>query len=106
MNTIVQNNQLILQPEADLVASHIEVLRDAVLAQMKKHPDVTGVVLDATGVEIVDSLGVNLIIGIYRQAVAEAKTFEVINAGNRFIKVAQFFRFFSLFSINGESAAP
>ena len=106
MNAILQDNQLIMQPEADLVASHIEVLRDAVLTQMKKHPDVTGVVLDATGVEIVDSLGVNLIIGIYRQAVAEAKTFEVINAGNRFIKVAQFFRFFSLFRINGESTAP
>jgi hypothetical protein len=52
----------------------------------------------------VDSLGVNLIIGIYRQAVAEAKTFEIINAGSRFIKVAQFFRFYSLFSVNGETA--
>jgi urease beta subunit len=53
----------------------------------------------------VDSLGVNLIIGIYRQAVAEAKTFEIINAGDRFIKVARFFRFYSLFSVNGETAA-
>ena len=106
MNAILQDKRLILQPQADMVASHIEALRDAVLVQMKKHPDVAGVVLDAAGVEIVDSLGVNLIIGIYRQAVAETKTFEVINAGNRFIKVAQFFRFFSLFSINGESAAP
>jgi anti-anti-sigma factor len=105
MNAILQDNRLVLQPGTDLVASRIEALRNAALAEMKKHPDVTGVVLDATGVEIVDSLGVNLIIGIYRQAVAEAKTFEVTNAGSRFVKVAQFFRFFSLFSINGESAA-
>jgi len=104
MNAILQDKILVLQPGTDLVASHIEALRDAVLAEMKKHPGVTGVVLDATGVEIVDSLGVNLIIGIYRQAIAETKTFEVINAGSRFIKVAQFFRFFSLFSVNGETA--
>jgi len=104
MKAILQDKKLVLQPQADLVASQIEALRDAVLVPMKKHTDdVTGVVLDAAGVEIVDSLGVNLIIGIYRQAVAEAKTFEVINAGNRFTKVAQFFRFFSLFSINGET---
>ena len=105
MNAILQDKRLVLQPQADLVASQIEVLRDAVLTQMKKYPDVTGVVLDATGIEIVDSLGVNLIIGIYRQAVADTKTFEVINAGSRFIKVAQFFRFFSLFNVNGELAA-
>ena len=105
MNALLQDNRLVLQPQADLVASYIEVLRDAVLVQLKKYPHVAGVVFDATGIEIVDSLGVNLIIGIYRQAVAEAKTFEIINAGSRFIKVAQFFRFYSLFSVNGETAA-
>jgi anti-anti-sigma factor len=106
MNSNLLHNQLILQPQADLVASQIEVFRDSVLVLMKKNPDVTGVVLDATGIEIVDSLGVNLIIGIYRQAAAESKTFEIINAGEKFIKVARFFRFYSLFSVNGEATNP
>ena len=101
MNAILQDKRLVLQPQADLVASQIEVLRDAVLTQMKQEPDVTGVVRDATGIEIVDSLGVNLIIGIYRQAVADTKTFEVINAGSRFIKVAQMGKYRSeLFEMN------
>ncbi len=103
MNVIIQENRLIVQPQTDLIASHIEVLREAVLPVMKKHHSVTGVVLDATGIEIVDSLGVNLLIGIYRQAAAESKTFEIINAGEKFIKVARFFRFYSLFSVNGEA---
>jgi len=105
MKVLLQENSLVLQPETDLIASKIEELRNDVLAQMKKHPEAEAIVLDATGIEIVDSLGVNLIIGIYRQAVADSKSFEVINAGSRFIKVAQFFRFFSLFSINGETTA-
>jgi anti-anti-sigma factor len=103
MKALLKDNRLVLHPQTDLVASSIEVLRDAVFVQMKKHPGVCGVVLDATGIEIVDSLGVNLIIGIYRQAGAEAKTFSIINAGDKFIKVARFFRFYSLFSINGET---
>ena len=105
MKALLQGKSLVLQPETDLIASKIEELRNEVLSQMKKHPDAEAIVLDAAGIEIVDSLGVNLIIGIYRQAVADSKFFEVINAGSRFIKVAQFFRFFSLFSINGESTA-
>lgn len=106
MNVMIQANRLVLQPHIDLVASHIEVLREAVLPEMKKHHGVTGVVLDATGIEIVDSLGVNLIIGIYRQAAAESKTFEIINAGEKFVKVARFFRFYALFSVNGEAQNP
>jgi anti-anti-sigma factor len=103
MNTTIQENRLVLQPRTDLVASHIEALREAVLAQMKKHSTVNGIVVDATGIDIMDSLGVNLIIGIYRHASAESKTFEIINAGEKFIKVARFFRFYALFSVNGEA---
>lgn len=106
MKAFSQDNCLVLQPETDLIASKIEDLRNEVLAQMKKHAGARAIVLDAAGIEIVDSLGVNLVIGIYRQATADAKSFEVINAGSRFIKVARFFRFFSLFSINGEAETP
>lgn len=104
MKTFIQENRLVLEPQTDLIASHIEVLREAVLEAMKKHTGVSVVVVDAAGIEIVDSLGVNLIIGIYRQSAAESKSFEIINAGEKFIKVARFFRFYSLFSINGETA--
>jgi phosphoheptose isomerase len=48
-----KDNSLILHPESDLVASRIEHLRDAVLTQMKKHADVSHVVLDAKGIELV-----------------------------------------------------
>jgi anti-anti-sigma factor len=96
------NNTLILIPEEDLVASSIEKMRDSLLDELKKYPDVKNVVLDATGIMVVDSLGVNLIIGLYRQTKAESKSFEIIGAGEKFMKVATFFRFPSLFNIKTE----
>ncbi|MCK5544704.1 MAG: STAS domain-containing protein [Desulfobulbaceae bacterium] len=94
-----KDGALVLTPEIDLVASGIEKLRDSILAHFKENPDVSKVILDAAEIEVVDSLGVNLMIGLYRQADAESKEFEVINAGEKFMKVAKFFRFLSLFKV-------
>jgi ABC-type transporter Mla MlaB component len=83
------------------VASRIEEIRAAFLDKLKENPKVSKVVFDAAGIENVDSLGVNLIIGVFRQVKSEKKTFEIINAGEKFLKVAHFFQFPSLFTING-----
>ena len=44
----------------------------------------------------------NLVVGLYRQAVSESKTIEIIGAGENFMKVADFFRLTSLFPVRGE----
>jgi len=93
---------LFLTPEIDLVASKIEALRDSFLAKLKSHPSVLKVVFKADNVDVVDSLGVNLIIGIYRQVKSESKEFEITGAGQKFMKVANFFQFPSLFSVKGK----
>ena len=95
-----QRDTLYLEPKTDLVASQIERLRDSFLAKLKAYPNVSKVILKADNIEIVDSLGVNLIIGIYRQVHADAKTFEITGAGEKFLKVANFFQFYSLFNIH------
>lgn len=93
---------LYLVPETDLVASRIEKLRDRFSRSLKENPAVSKVVLKADHIENIDSLGVNLIIGIYRQVHSESKSFEITGAGEKFLKVANFFRFPSLFTINRE----
>ncbi|MBF0233523.1 MAG: hypothetical protein HQK65_10865 [Desulfamplus sp.] len=93
---------LILIPETDLVASHIERLRDYCLEALTHHTKVSTVILQADNIETVDSLGVNLIIGIYRQVSSESKIFKITGAGERFLKVAAFFQFSALFSITGK----
>ncbi len=96
---------LFLVPKTDLVASQIEKLRDIFLEKLKKYPNVSKVILRADLIENVDSLGVNLIIGIYRQVKSESKTFEITGAGEKFLKVAKFFQFPSLFEIKSKESA-
>ena len=97
-----QKDTLFLMPKTDLVASQIEKLRNSFLVGLKANPNVSKVVFKADEIETVDSLGVNLIIGIYRQVNAESKIFEITGAGEKFLKVANFFQFPSLFKINHE----
>ena len=96
---------LYLIPETDLVASGIEEVRDRFSRSLKENPSVSKVVLQADRIENMDSLGVNLIIGIYRQVHSESKSFEITGAGEKFLKVANFFRFPSLFNINREDTS-
>ena len=103
MKANIEANTLYIIPETDLVASRIEELRDDMIQELENNPDATGVILDVQGIDIVDSLGVNLIIGLYRQVTAESKTFEIIGAGDKFMKVANFFRFPTLFTVKADS---
>lgn len=95
-----EEETLFLIPETDLIANRIEELRDYFAEQLKNHSDASQVLLDVNGVELVDSLGVNLIVGLYRQVTNDSKKIEIIGAGENFMKVANFFRLTSLFSVN------
>ncbi|MDM8525008.1 STAS domain-containing protein [Desulfococcaceae bacterium HSG8] len=94
-----ENEILFLIPETDLIANRIEELRDYFAEQLNAHPDVSRILLDVSGIGSVDSLGVNLIVGLYRQVTSESKTIEIIGAGENFMKVAGFFRLTSLFPV-------
>ena len=99
MNTIKKENSLVLIPETNLTAANIEELRDYFLKGLKQHSDILCVILDVTGVNSVDSLGVNLVVGLYREVTERSGTIEIIGAEENFMKVANFFRLPSLFPI-------
>lgn len=94
-----QKDTLYLVPGTDLVASKVESLRNSMVEKIQKNGEVSRVVLDVKGVDIVDSLGVNLIIGLYREVSSSSKSFEIIGGSEKFMKVANFFRFPSLFTV-------
>lgn len=96
-----QNKDVLsLFPEADMVASRIEELRNFCVVQLEAAVDVSKVILDVDGVNVIDSLGVNLIIGLYREAKNHSKIFMINNAGPTFMKVANFFRFSTIFEVH------
>lgn len=98
----IEADRLILVPGGDLVASRIDALRDFFDETLRAHPGVSDVALDVSGVRIVDSLGVNLVVGLFRQTAATRRAMEVTGAGAEFMKVANFFRLPSLFPIAPE----
>lgn len=102
MKMEIINNSLFLIPETDLIASSIEPLRDFFREQLRSQAGFDAVVLDAAGIETVDSLGVNLIIGLYKQVSSEDKSFRIVNAGEKFTKISNFFKFPSLFKVEPE----
>lgn len=102
MKAYKKESILFLVPEDDLVASRIEEVRNFFILQLKENTDASEVVLDAKGVSVIDSLGVNLIIGLYKEVIFQSKTIRIINANDKFMKIANFFRFPSILSIEGE----
>jgi anti-anti-sigma regulatory factor len=88
-------------PEADMVASRIGEMRNYFVVQLENAMNVKTLILDVDGVNIIDSLGVNLVIGLYREAKAHSRSFSIRNAGPAFMKVSNFFRFPALFEVNG-----
>jgi anti-anti-sigma factor len=53
-----------LQPKADLVASTVEAQRAAMMKALEAKPG--AVVLDLAGVEQLDSLGITLVLGLFK----------------------------------------
>jgi anti-anti-sigma factor len=97
-----RDKTLYIVPMCDLIASQVEELRDAILDKFKKENSISHVILNAEGIDVVDSLGVNLIIGTYRQSDSQSMSFEVINASMRFTKISAFFKFEDFFKVSPE----
>ena len=99
MNSYIEKNRLVLFPDEDFVAARIDELRGLFMNELKAHPDEPEVILDVKGIEMVDSMGVNLVIGLYREVASKSRTFRVTNAGEKFMKISSFFKFPQIFNI-------
>lgn len=103
MESKIDSGALVIKPEVDLTASRIEELRDYFMRQIDQCENVSHVILDVQGIKFIDSLGVNLIVGLYRQLSMASKTLEIVGANKNFMKIANFFRFSSLFPVYEET---
>lgn len=101
MKIRMENNgeTLFLIPENDLVASNVDDIKNYCLEKLEEHSGAKHIVMDVKGIDLVDSLGVNLIVGLYREAMSASKTMEIVGAEKNFMEVASFFRLSSLFPV-------
>ena len=100
-----KDKTLYIVPECDLVASQVVKLRESILNKLKKEQSLEHIVLNVKDIDVVDSLGINLIIGIYRHGESLSISFEIVNASEKFIKISNFFKFEDFFNVSPEKKA-
>ncbi|MEA1971944.1 MAG: STAS domain-containing protein, partial [Candidatus Cloacimonadota bacterium] len=79
MESKINGTQLVITLDNDLVASYLDEQLNSTKAILKENPDAKEVVLDMQNVNEIDSLGINLVVGIYKQVAGEKKKFKTTN---------------------------
>ncbi|MCP4757053.1 MAG: STAS domain-containing protein [Proteobacteria bacterium] len=92
------DDKLVCVPEIDMVASNVSTMRDVLVKQLDSH-DWEELVVDCNEVETLDSIGVNLIVGLYKKAESANKSFKMIGCNGSIIKVLKLFRLGEKFTV-------
>jgi anti-anti-sigma factor len=95
-------NVLNCEIEGNIVASVAPQMRTDILEYLEKNQDWQDFHLNLSSVEKVDSIGINLIVGLYKKADSSSKSFEVEGCQPAVLKVLQLFRLQNHFKIKGE----
>jgi len=86
----------------NLVASTVEDCRREALEALQNLPSpCTGATLDLSGAEVADSLGITLILGLYKTCKDMQLHFQVVGANPDLLRVFRLFSLSRLFPIEG-----
>ena len=88
----IEGNALRLAPNVDLAASSVEILRTEMMDAIDEEHE--SVVLDLSAIEQVDSLGITLVVGLFKTCKGKDLGFSVEGANPNLLRV------FSLFKLN------
>ncbi|MBU3915100.1 STAS domain-containing protein [bacterium] len=91
-------DKMICIPKIDIVASNVPEMRDQMLKHLDKK-EWNSLVLDCSNVDALDSVGVNLIVGLFKKADSAGKSFVVSNCNEPLTKVLKLFRLDEKFAI-------
>ncbi len=99
MKAVLDGKTLELQALNNLVASNLEVQTNVIKESFDKYQEIDLVVLNLANVSEIDSMGVNLVVGLYKQTVAKKITFKVSNASRSIINLFNLFKLTSYFEV-------
>ena len=83
----------------ELIASNVQEMRDELINYLDSNPNWEKFILDCQDIETLDSIGVNLIVGLYKKALAANKGFEIIGCNEAIFKVLKLFRLDEQFTV-------
>ena len=72
-----EDKRIVCTPKVDLVASNVSAMRDRLLSKIESL-DWEELIVDCSEVDTLDSIGVNLVVGLFKKAEATSSQFKMI----------------------------
>lgn len=100
MDIKIDNQKLVVTLKNNLVASNLDKQQNAAKKALTENPEIELVELDLTNVNEMDSLGINLVVGLYKELSNQSKKFMVTNSSPKIKNLFDLFRLDSYFEIS------
>ncbi|HCJ11865.1 MAG: hypothetical protein A2Y14_00495 [Verrucomicrobia bacterium GWF2_51_19] len=95
----LENNQLSIFVEEDLLSTNVQEIRahlEAAFSELKANAHV---IVDITKCKIIDSQGLNLLIGLYKESTKKSASFKVIGCSPANLRLFSIFKLKERFGI-------
>lgn len=100
MEVNLMENRLEFIAKDNLVAANLEAQMSVIKDAMSKYSDITEVTLNLKNVTEIDSMGINLVVGLYKQVNAASKKFSVNNVSRPILNLFNLFKLTSYFDVS------
>jgi len=100
MEAKVNGDTLELIIQTNLVASNLDTQVKAAKNFLAEYSSLNKIILNMEGVNEIDSLGINLVVGLYKQVSADNKVFSVINTSKPIKHLFNLFKLSSYFDVS------
>lgn len=100
MEVNLMDNRIEFIAKDNLVAANLENQMSMIKDAMSKNTDAEEVVLNLKNVTEIDSMGINLVVGLYKQVNALGKKFSVTNVSRPILNLFNLFKLTSYFDVS------
>lgn len=97
-----EGTTLICQPQEEAVASNVPAMRDSLIDRLDSDQSWESLVFDCSKIQTLDSIGINLVVGLLKKTKASNKTFKVVGCNEAIVKVFKLFRLNEQFTVEGK----
>ncbi|OGG99401.1 MAG: hypothetical protein A2600_01995 [Candidatus Lambdaproteobacteria bacterium RIFOXYD1_FULL_56_27] len=98
-----QGEQLICIPQQEIIASNVPAMRELLIERLDAEEGWKELVFDCKAVETLDSIGINLIVGLFKRARVAEKSFKVVECNPAIVKVLKLFRLDEQFTVEAQA---
>lgn len=98
----VAGERLICLPLEEIIASNVPTMRETLIERLDQETAWDELIFDCHKVETLDSIGINLIVGLFKRARVAGKEFRVTGCNPAMVKVLQLFRLDEQFPVEAQ----